>query len=199
MQKLILASQSYARKTMLENAGVTFEAQRAMIDEVSVKSDLLDQGIFARDLSDRLADLKARSVSLLNPDNYVIGSDQVLECEGCILSKVDNLVDAKAKLKFLQGKTHTLFSAAILYHEGKPVWRYVDGVKLTMHDMDGAAIDRYFDKVGDDVLNSVGCYHIEAKGIQLFSNISGDYFTILGMPLLPLLTFLKLHKLGGLI
>ncbi|UTW55470.1 Maf family protein [Kordiimonas sp. SCSIO 12610] len=195
MPKLILASQSFARNSMLKKASVAFETQKAMIDEEGLKASLLENGVSARDLADILADYKARSVSLGNPDNYVIGSDQVLECDNQIYSKANNLEDAAAKLMELQGKTHSLFSAAVVYFEGEPIWRFVDEVRLTMHPMTMPDIEAYLGKAGEDILGSVGCYHIEDRGVQLFSRISGDYFTILGMPLIPLLNFLKLHDM----
>lgn len=179
---------------MLENAGVSFEAKGAIIDEEAIKDSLLQEGISSRGLADRLADLKARSLSLLHPDAYIIGSDQILEADGKIFSKVNDVSSAKLKLKILQNTKHSLFSAAVIYHAGNPIWRFVDEAKLTMRPLSDEFIDQYITKSGDSVFASVGCYQIEGIGIQLFSKIEGSHSTILGMPLLPLLDFLRLHK-----
>ncbi len=195
MPDLILASNSVTRRNMLMNAGVSFEAMSAMIDEEAIKDSLLQEGISARDLADQLADMKARSLSQVYPDAYIIGSDQILENNGKIFAKVNNVSDAKEKLKILQNSKHSLFSAAVVYYEGKPIWRFVDKAILTMLPLSDEFIDQYLIKAGDSVFSSVGCYQIECLGIQLFSKIDGSHFTVLGMPLLPLLDFLRLHKL----
>jgi septum formation protein len=195
MPDLILASNSVTRRNMLMNAGVSFEAKAAMIDEEAIKDSLLQEGIVARDLADQLADLKARSLSQIYPGAYIIGSDQILEKDGRVFSKGNNISDAKEKLKILQNGKHSLFSAAVVYYEGKAIWRFVDEARLTMRPLSEEFIDQYLIKAGNSVFSSVGCYQIEGLGIQLFSKVEGSHFTILGMPLLPLLDFLRLHRL----
>ena len=188
---LILASNSSARRSMLENAGYRFKAIPSAVDEEPIKQQAALTGLALPDLALELAIAKASDVSATHPDALVIGSDQVLECEGQRLSKVDDMEAAHEQLRRLQGKAHQLHSAVAVCKNGEITFRHVETAELTMWPMSSDEIDSYLKETGDAVLNSVGCYQIEGKGIRLFSDISGDHFTIMGMPLIPLLGYLR--------
>jgi septum formation protein len=187
---LILASKSETRASMLKNAGVSFDIQPAMADEEAIKNSLLSENISARDMADCLADAKARSLAFSH-QGYILGADQILECEGKIFSKVSNMFDAKDKLKALSGKTHTLYSAAVIYEGCNPIWRSVDKATLKMRVLSNDFIENYLDMIGDAAFWSVGCYQVEGVGLQLFEKIEGSHFTILGLPMIELLDFLR--------
>jgi len=196
-EELILASGSATRRAMLENAGVIFRAQKPMVDEDAIKESLLSDQVKPRDLVDVLAEAKAQSISLMNPDAMVLGSDQILLGGSEIFSKPQTMEEARAHLSELSGRRHQLMSAAVLVRAGEAMWRHVDEVSLTMRKLSAADIDAYLVRVGDKALISVGSYQIESLGAQLFERIEGDYFTILGMPLLPLLHQLRIFGVGG--
>ena len=191
MPKLILASNSKTRKAMLANAGIEFDVQSAAVDEADIKASLVDAGLAARDIADALAEAKAWSVSMMNPDVLVLGGDQILAQGGEIFSKAKNRTEAVAKLEKLSGASHQLISAAVIYEGGHPVWRAVDAATLHVRDLSMEFIHAYLDALGDDAYWSVGCYQIEGLGIQLFEKVEGSHFTILGMPLLAVLDFLR--------
>lgn len=197
MPKLILASNSKTRKAMLANAGIQFDVQSAAVDEADIKASLVDAGVPARDIADALADAKARSVSLMNPEALVLGGDQILVQDGEIFSKAKNRAEAVGKLEKLSGKTHQLISAAVIYEQGQPVWRALDAATLHVRDLGTEFINEYLNALGDDAYWSVGCYQIEGFGIQLFEKVEGSHFTILGMPLLAVLDFLRRRGMVG--
>lgn len=190
---LILASGSEIRGQLLRNAGLVFEVQQARIDEDAVKVALLAEEAPPRDIADTLAEMKAKKVAAKYPEAMVIGCDQVLAFENTILSKPQSPEDAGKQLRMLRGQKHMLLSAAVIYHEGKPIWRHIGQVRLRMRDASDDYIDAYISRNWDDIRHSVGAYQLEAEGVRLFHSIQGDYFNVLGLPLLELLAFLTLR------
>jgi len=189
--KITLASQSTARQEMLRNAGVEFTAKPARIDEEAILAALQADGAKPNDIVDALAEYKALRIAGTDPTGLVIGSDQILVCGDKIYSKAQTMDQARDKLRELRGKPHQLMSAAVVFEDGKPVWRTVGRAQLFMRDFSDAFLDDYLDRVGEDVLSSVGCYFLESSGVSLFSRVQGDYFTVLGFPLLDVLEFLR--------
>jgi septum formation protein len=189
---IVLASKSAARRAVLEGAGVPFEVAVAGVDEEAVKTAMLAEGAAPRDVADALAGLKAIAVSQGRPD-LVIGSDQTLELDGRLYDKADSLGAARARLRALRAKTHKLHSAVVVALDGTPIWREVVSARLTMRDFSDDFLESYLAAEGEAALGSVGCYRLEGAGAQLFSKIEGDYFAILGLPLLGLLELLRKH------
>jgi len=193
MTVLVLASASSSRAKLLRQAGVPFEVHPAHVDEDGVKESMLADGAQGRAIADALAELKARRVSSAQPDTLVLGADQVLVCDGELFSKAETVEAAAAQLRSLRGKPHLLVTAAVLAKDGAAIWRHVDISTLWMRDVSDAFLEAYLATEGDDLLGSVGCYRLETTGVQLFERIEGDYFSILGLPLVPLLAALRQH------
>jgi septum formation protein len=191
-EPIVLASKSAARRAVLEGAGVPFEVSVAGVDEEAVKASLLAEGATPRDVADALAELKAIRVSRAK-DGFVVGSDQTLEFEGRLYDKAASLEAARERLQMLRGKPHKLHSAVVVAKDGAPIWREVETATLTMRDFSDEFLEAYLATEGAEALGSVGCYRLEGPGAQLFSRIQGDYFAILGLPLLGLLDFLRQH------
>lgn len=190
MPDLILASSSLTRMNLLRAAGVPFAAQSPRVDEDMIKASLEAEGARPRDIADTLAEMKARRIGDRAPGAVVIGCDQVLEFDGRAWGKPASPADARSQLQMLRGQTHRLLSAVVLWHEGGPQWRHIGEARLTMRNFSDDWLDGYVTRCWDDIRHSAGGYRVEAEGIRLFSGIQGDWFSILGLPLLPLLGYL---------
>ncbi len=188
---IILASGSAVRQQMLAAAGVAFETSVARIDEDAVKESLLADGTSPRDLADALAEVKAVRISQKNPGAIVIGADQVLEIAGRVLSKPNDIDEAREHLRQLAGQQHSLFSAAVIARDGQPLWRHIGRARLWMRDLSETYQRSYLARNGRVVMQSVGGYQLETEGARLFSKIDGDYFTVLGLPLIEVLNYLS--------
>ena len=195
MTRLILASQSTARVAMLKHAGLSFEAKPASIDERAVEAPLIAARQPPCDIALALAEAKAVAVSNDEPDAVVIGADQVLEVDGRRWTKPQTMDEARQQLERLASRQHALHSAVAAGHKGRVVWRHIDTARMTMRALSPGFVDCYLDKVGEVALASVGAYQVEGIGIQLFERVDGDFFTILGLPLLPLLSWLRAQKM----
>ncbi|ANC92587.1 septum formation protein Maf [Azospirillum humicireducens] len=193
---LVLASGSRTRAAMLEQAGVGAILDKPLVDEDEVKAAGRAEGVPAEAVAEALAELKAQRITRRHPGALVVGADQMLECEGRWFDKPADRAAARAQLLDLRGKTHRLVSCAVVVRDGERMWHKVDSARLTMRNFSESFLDDYLDRVGDDVLHSVGAYQLEGLGAQLFQRVEGDFFTILGLPLLPLLGFLRVHGVG---
>jgi len=188
---LVLASASRTRQSLLRNAGVVFESIPSTLDERAAEQPLLEAGARPEDIALALAMAKAATVSATRSGDLVIGADQVLEFEAERLTKPADMEAARRMLLRLAGRTHFLHSALAAARGGEVVWQHVESARLVMRPLEPAAVGRYLAAVGDAALTSVGAYQIEGPGIALFERIKGDYFAVLGLPLLPLLAFLR--------
>ena len=188
---LILASASRARLNLLRRAGIAARAEPAEIDEAEVKTSLRVEGATAQQVAETLAELKASRVAAGNPGALVIGADQLLDCEGRWFDKPEDRERAKTDLRELSGKRHALVTAVCVLRDGARLWHHNEAAYLTMRPLSESFIEDYLAAAGDEALACVGAYQLEGLGAQLFSRVEGDYFTILGLPLLPLLGFLR--------
>ena len=186
---LILASTSATRQTMLRNAGLDFTATAPEVDEGALVA--ANPRWMPRETALRLAEAKAIDVSRRNPGAHVIGADQVLALGNKVFGKPRNRAHCRTQLQELRGQTHVLISAVVLATDGTTTWTYTDEAQLVMRNFSDEFLDAYIDAIGDDCTTSVGGYKIEGRGVQLFQSISGDHFTILGLPLVPLLARLR--------
>jgi septum formation protein len=193
LSQIILASTSRARREMLAAAGVPFTVEAADVDEPAIRKTLLaaESAATPPQLADALARAKAEDVSQRHKGSLVIGGDQVLALGTELLTKAKDEATARATLKKLRGKTHELHSAVALAADGKVLWTHTGTARLKMRDFSDAFLEEYLTRAGDRIGQSVGAYELEGLGVQLFDKIEGDYFTILGLPLLPLLAELR--------
>lgn len=192
---LVLASGSRVRLTLLKEAGVAATADPAAIDEDEVKAAFRADGAGAEDVAEALAEMKARLVSRRHPGRLVIGCDQMLDCNGVWFDKPPDIDHARGQLVALRGRSHRLVSSAVAVRDSERLWHHTDRATLAMRSFSDGFLDSYLARIGGAALTSVGGYQLEGLGAQLFSRIDGDYFTILGMPLLPILDYLRVQGL----
>ncbi len=191
--QLILASASPARAAVLRQAGLVALSEPAQVDESEIKAALRAEGAGTREVAETLAEMKAQKVSRRRPGAFVIGADQMLECEGVWFDKPADLAEAAGHLRSLSGKTHRLVSAVCVVLDGARLWHHTAEAQLTMRPLSEDFIAAYLAAVGPAAVTSVGAYQLEGVGAQLFARVEGDFFTILGVPLLPLMDFLRHH------
>ena len=189
--EIILASGSKTRADLLRGVGLDITIVPANVDEDAVKDSLRAEGATADRVAEALSDLKALKISHRFPDALVIGADQTLDCNGVWFDKPVDMDHVSGHLQALSGQKHSLFAGVSVMKDGQRLWGLVEPAHLTMRRLTPDFIDRYCQAVGEDALGSVGGYRLEGLGAQLFSRVEGDYFTILGLPLLPLLGFLR--------
>ncbi len=192
---ILLASQSAGRLHMLREAGVLVEAHAPMLDETSLIQGLKAEGAKPRTIADQLAEAKAIKVSRKFPGGLVLGTDQILVTDdGQILEKPENEAQAIDHLTLLSGKAHRLISAAVFCEGGNPVWRHCDTATLTMRPLSAEFIRQYVADYWENIRHCVGCYRIEAEGAQLFASVTGSQFTIIGLPLMAVLDYLRIRE-----
>ena len=193
--RLILASQSASRRAMLDAAGVPHDAIPAYVDEEATKIALRAEGAPPRAIADALAELKALKIARSVPGALVLGSDSLVAFEdGTMLDKPESRDQAAEHLRLMSGKRHDLISAAVIAENGRPVWRVVDRAKMFVRPLSEAFIEQYLDAEWPAIAGCVGCFRIEGLGVQLFSRVEGSHFTVLGMPLLPVLDYLRVRE-----
>jgi septum formation protein len=190
---IVLASGSEIRAHLLRQAGVAFDVDVPRMDEAAIKAALLAEEAPPRDIADALAEAKARKISMRHPGRLVLGCDQVLDFEGRLLSKPTSAAEALEQLKEMRGKRHMLLSAAVIYRDGQPTWRHVGQVRLLMRKSSDAYLADYVERNWDSIRHAVGAYKLEEEGVRLFASIDGNYFNVLGLPLMELISYLGLQ------
>ena len=187
---LVLASGSSIRAQMLRDANVSFEAIVPRVDEETLKVSMLAENALPRDIADALAEMKARKISGKHPGAWVIGCDQVLDFKGQLISKPTSPEQARDVLGQMCGNSHKLYSAAVIYADNRPIWRHVGQVRLHMRAASAGFLDDYISRNWEEIRHCAGGYMLESEGVRLFESIDGDYFNVLGMPLLEILNYL---------
>lgn len=193
--RIVLASASPTRRAMLAAAGVPFDAEPARVDEAELKRGLRGEGAGAVDIAEVLAEAKARYVARRHGGTPVLGADQVLDCDGETFDKPVDRADAVDQLRRLRGRSHELISYAVIVRDGERIWHAVDRARLTMRDFSDDFVEAYLDAAGSDAFNGPGGYRVESIGAQLFARIEGSHYTILGLPLLALLEYLRVQEI----
>ena len=188
--RIILASGSAIRRKLMEDAGIEFEVIAKPVDEAAIKDAMLAESARLQDIADALAEAKSLRVSRIEP-GLVIGADQIMVMDGQLFDKPKDIDAARERLKLMRGKTHYLVGAVVISENGSPVWRHLAKTKLTMRDFSDAFIEDYLKAEGELVTKSVGAYRFEGLGAQLFSHVEGDFFSILGLSLLPVMDYLR--------
>ena len=189
--RLVLASQSASRRALLEAAGLTFEALPAAVDEATIKESARAEGMAVAEAATLLADAKAARIARNHPEAVIIGADQILVCEGEWFDKPEDVEAARHHLHRLRNKPHELVTAVVVWREGERAWHHVARPKLVMRDFSDAFLDSYLAREGGFVTQSVGAYRLEGLGLQLMRDIKGEHTAILGLPMLPLLAYLR--------
>lgn len=189
--KLILASQSTARRGLLEQAGLNVQALPAHVDEATIKESAKAEGMSVSDAATLLADAKAARIARKHPDAVIIGADQILVCDGVWFDKPEDVAAARAQLCRLRNRVHDLVTAVVVWRDGERAWHHVAQPRLAMRDFSDAFLDDYLAREGAFVTQSVGAYRLEGPGVQLMRDIRGEHSAILGLPLMPLLAFLR--------
>ncbi|MHA3914903.1 Maf family protein [Halovulum sp. GXIMD14793] len=193
---LIIATQSVVRHRLFRAVGLSPICQPANIDEAAIKAALLSDQVPHRDIADALAETKAGKIARRNPNAIVIGADQVLSADTDLLDKPKDQAELRAQLMSLRNWTHQLYSATVAFENARPVWRFIGSARITMRNFSDTALDKYLNQHGDDLLDTVGGYKIEDGGAALFGKVEGDYFSILGIPFLEVLDFLRTRGLA---
>ncbi len=191
--RLVLASASASRRALLTGAGMAFEARPAAVDEAEIKLAAQTEGLPAGEAALLLAAAKAERIARRDPEALVIGCDQLLVCDGVWFDKPEGLAGAADHLRALSGRPHVLETATVAWRGGRQVWQHLERPQLTMRPLTESFIAAYLALEGEAVLGSVGAYRLEGPGVQLFSQVQGEHSAILGLPLLPLLAFLRQH------
>jgi len=188
--QIILASGSQIRRDILESAGIKFTVKTKPVDEAAIKQAMLAENAKPREIADALAEAKATRISQ-NLPGLVIGADQIMVMDGQLFDKPKNIDEARERLMFMRGKKHSLIGAVVICENGKPVWRHLAKTVLSMRDFSDNFLDDYLDVEGEGILSSVGAYKFEGRGAQLFSHVEGDFFSVLGLSLLPVMDYLR--------
>ena len=188
--RIILASGSAIRRKLMIDAGLDFEVIMKPADEAVIKDSMLSESVRLRDIADALAEAKSLRVSRIE-DGLVIGADQIMDMDNQLFDKPKTIDEARERLKLMRGKTHYLMGAVVISENGKPVWRHMAKTKLTMRAFSDTFLEDYLEKEGELVTKSVGAYRFEGLGAQLFSHVEGDFFSILGLSLLPVMDYLR--------
>ena len=191
--RIVLASSSQIRSRLLNNAGIQHDVQKAVIDEEAVKASLESQGVSPRNIVDALADIKAKKIANQFSDAFTIGCDQIIVFQNKIFSKPKTKADMTLQIETMKGQSHEVLSAAVIYQGNLPIWRYIAQTKVTLRVLPSKYIKTYVDEHWETTRNCVGCYEVEKNGAKIIKNIEGDFFNILGMPLLEILDFLEIH------